>query len=118
MAELARKPAEAIPHKAGAPRKGALEVLESAAFKDLVKRRWTVNVVLLALLFITYYGYILAIAWAKPFMSQKIGEVTTLAIPVGVAVIVIAWALTAYYVIWANGKYDPEVERLKNQIEK
>ena len=41
---------------------------------------------------------------------------TTLAIPLGIASIVIAWSLTAYYVAWANKKYDPEVERLKNQL--
>ena len=71
---------------------------------------------LLALLFVSYYGYIVLVATAHDFVSQKIGEVTTLAIPLGLAAIVIAWALTAYYVAWANKSYDPEVERLKNQL--
>ncbi len=92
------------------------EVIESHEFKHLVAKRWTVSLVLLALLFVSYYGYILLIAADKAFVSQKIGEVTTLAIPLGVASIVIAWLLTAYYVMWANKSYDPEVERLKSEL--
>ena len=48
----------------------------------------------------------------------KIGEVTTLAIPLGIAAIVIAWVLTAFYVAWANKSYDPEVERLKGELKR
>ncbi len=98
-------------------KKSVHEVVESEAFKSIVRRRWTVNLVLLAMLFVTYYGYILLIAYAKPLMATKIGEYTTLGIPVGVAVIVIGWALTAWYVVWANTKYDPEVERIKKELQ-
>jgi uncharacterized membrane protein (DUF485 family) len=96
--------------------KSAHEVLDSPQFKRLVTRRWSVSLVLLVLLFVTYYGYIVLVGTDKAFVNQKIGEVTTLAIPLGVAVIVFAWALTAYYVQWANSKYDPEVERLKGEL--
>jgi len=96
--------------------KSAHEVIESADFKALVAKRWKVSMALLALLFVSYYGYIVLVASAKDFVNQKIGEVTTLAIPLGLAAIVIAWALTAFYVAWANKSYDPEVERLKSQL--
>jgi uncharacterized membrane protein (DUF485 family) len=98
--------------------KSVHEVIESPAFKALVALRWKVSLILLALLFVSYYGYILLIANAKEFVSQKIGEVTTLAIPLGIASIVIAWLLTAFYVIWANKSYDPEVTRLKSELRK
>jgi len=91
----------------------ALLVLESPEFKQLVARRWTVSLTLLAILFIVYYGFILMVK--EPVMSQRIGAVTTLAIPVGVFVIVAAFALTAGYVWWANKSYDPEVARLKEK---
>lgn len=94
----------------------AHEIIESSEFKHLVARRWRVSMVLLTLLFVSYYGYIVLVATAKDFVSQKIGEVTTLAIPLGVAAILIAWVLTAFYVAWANKSYDPEVERLKSQL--
>lgn len=102
--------------KAERSTKSAHEVIESADFKALVAKRWKVSMVLLAALFVSYYGYIILVASAKEFVSQKVGEVTTLAIPLGIAAIVLAWALTAFYVAWANKSYDPEVERLKSQL--
>ena len=96
--------------------KSASEIIESPEFKALVAKRWTVSAVLLAALFVTYYGYILLVAGNRELMATRIGEVTTLAIPVGVGVIVIAFLLTALYVGWANKSYDPEVERLKRQL--
>jgi uncharacterized membrane protein (DUF485 family) len=99
------------------PKHSAKELLESPDFKALVSRRLVVSNVLLALLFVSYYGYVIVVATAKEFVSQKIGDgATTLAIPLGVAAIVIAFLLTAIYVSWANKSYDPEVERLKNQL--
>jgi uncharacterized membrane protein (DUF485 family) len=97
--------------------KSTREMLESQEFRSLVSRRWTVSIVLLACLFVLYYGYILLIAFNKPFLAQKIGEYTTLGIPLGVAVIVISWVLTGIYVVWANG-HDVEVARLKDQVKK
>jgi uncharacterized membrane protein (DUF485 family) len=91
-------------------------MLASPAFRHLVRRRWMVSLVLLAALFATYYGYILLIAYDKPFMAQRIGAVTTLGIPLGVAVILVSWVLTALYVVWANASYDPEVRRLRDQV--
>jgi uncharacterized membrane protein (DUF485 family) len=104
--------------KAERTHKSAHEVIESQAFKHLVARRWSVSMILLVALFVSYYGFIVLVATAKDFVSQKIGEVTTLAIPLGIAAIVIAWALTAYYVAWANKSYDPEVERLKSELKR
>lgn len=111
-------PAPTIGSAQARSHKSAHEVLESSDFKALVKKRWTVSLVLLVLLFVTYYGYILLIATNKALVATKVGEVTTLAIPLGVGVIVFAWALTAYYVGWANKSFDPEVERLKGQLKR
>jgi uncharacterized membrane protein (DUF485 family) len=94
------------------------EMLDSPEFKQLVRRRWRVSMVLTAALFVVYYGYILLVALDKPFLSRRLGGVTTLGIPVGVGVIVVAWALTAGYVAWANRVYDVEVRRLREQLGK
>ena len=66
--------------------KSAREMLDSPEFRDVVRRRWRVSLVLTAALFVLYYGYILLIAADKPLVSRRIGEVTTLGIPLGVAV--------------------------------
>jgi len=108
-----RSPATTRPARGGY---SAAEVVASPEFKALVKRRWSVSMVLLVLLFTCYYGFILLVSGDKTFVSQKVGENTTLAIPLGIGVIVFAWLLTAIYVAWANRSYDPEVERLKGQL--
>ncbi|HWM91649.1 MAG TPA: DUF485 domain-containing protein [Thermoanaerobaculia bacterium] len=94
------------------------EMLESEQFRRIVRRKWTVSVILTLCLFALYYGYILLIALDKEFLARKIGEATTLGIPLGVAVIVLSWVLTAVYVVWANNSYDAEVEKLREQVEK
>lgn len=109
---------ESMLKSATRPGKTASEIVESPEFKQLVSRRWSVSMVLLVLLFVTYYGYILLIPYAPELMKAKIGEVTTAAIPIGVGVIAIAFLLTAIYVSWANTTYDPEVNRLKGQLRK
>ncbi|GAO02734.1 DUF485 domain-containing protein [Anaeromyxobacter sp. PSR-1] len=112
------EPARSGPSTEPKGHKSALQVLDSPDFKALVKKRWSVSMVLLALLFVGYYGFILLLATNKALVTTKVGEVTTLAIPLGVAVIIFAWLLTAYYVGWANKSYDPEVERLKSQLKR
>ena len=92
------------------------EMLESAEFKSMVTRRWTISVILTIALFVIYYGYILLIAYDKPFMARTIGEVTTLGIPFGVAVILLSWLLTAIYVVWANRSHDVDVRRLRDKL--
>jgi uncharacterized membrane protein (DUF485 family) len=92
------------------------EMLESPAFKRLVRYRWIVSVILTLLLFVLYYGYILLIGYNKPLMATKIGDVTTLGIPMGVGVIVLSWIMTVIYVIWANKVYDAEVKNLKSRL--
>ena len=95
----------------------ARQMLDSPEFKAMVTKRWTISVILTAILFVIYYGYIVLIAANKPFMAQKIGDVTTLGIPLGVLVILLSWVLTAIYVIWANKSHDPEVRDLKSRVQ-
>ena len=98
--------------------KSTHEMLESPEFKQLVRGKWTIAIILTFLLFVVYYGYILLVAANKPFLAQKVGEFTTLGIPMGVGVIVAAWVLTAIYVVWANRVEDVEVSRLLDEMKK
>ena len=91
-------------------------LLESGEFKTLVAQKAKTSILLSLLLFACYYGFILLIGFNKAFLAQKVGETTTLGIPLGVAVIVAAWLLTVIYVVWANSSYDPEVKRLRAQL--
>ena len=89
-------------------------LLRSPRFQRLVSRRWRVSLVLTALLFVLYYGYILLIALNRSLVTARLGGTVPLGIPLGAGVIAGAWLLTAAYVVWANREYDPEVERLRS----
>jgi uncharacterized membrane protein (DUF485 family) len=93
-------------------------LLGSRAFARLVTQRWRVSLTLTLLLFVMYYGYIVLIAVNKPFMARRLGGVTPIGVPLGVAVILGSWVLTAVYIVWANRSYDPEVARLRDELER
>jgi uncharacterized membrane protein (DUF485 family) len=92
------------------------ELLASSAFHRLVVGRWRVSLALTFCLFVLYYGYILLIAMNRSIVTTRLADAIPLGIPLGAGVIVGSWALTAAYVVWANRRYDPEVERLKNSL--
>lgn len=96
--------------------KTARDIVGSPRFKALVRRRWSVSVVLTLLLFLLYYGYILVVAYGKPFLALKVGTYTTLGIVFGALTIVGSWLLTVVYVIWANTRYDREVDAIKRDL--
>ncbi len=96
----------------------ARRVLESTEFSRLIRRRWTVSLLLTACLFLLYYGFILLVGLNKPLLATRIGAVTTLGIPLGMGVIVGAWLLTALYVLWANRRWDTDARRLRARLER
>jgi len=97
---------------------GHRSLLDSPEFRRLVRARWRVSLVLTGLLFILYYVYIVLVAVDRPLVARRIAWVTTLGIPLGAAVIGGSWVLTAAYIVWANRRYDPEVRRLRDRIDR
>ena len=64
---------------------------------------WTLTILML----IVYYGYIGLIAFDKEFLARPLGSgVTTLGVPIGMAVIVFTIAIVGIYVRRANREYD------------
>jgi uncharacterized membrane protein (DUF485 family) len=62
---------------------------------------------------VAYYGFILLVAFDKPFLAQKLGSgVTTVGMPLGVAVIVFTIVITWIYVRRANGEFDALTDRI------
>jgi uncharacterized membrane protein (DUF485 family) len=97
-------------------KKSAHEILEDEEFKSLSKQKNTVSLILTLLELFIYFGFISLIAFNKPFLASKISGDITVGIPIGIGVIVLSWILTGIYVNWANKKYDPMVENVKNKI--
>jgi uncharacterized membrane protein (DUF485 family) len=92
------------------------EVLQSKEFKKLIKKRWAVAFLLTTVMLLAYFGFLLMVAFDKDFFKQKVGEVTTIAIPIGIGLIVLAWVMTGIYTYWANNFYDKEVEEIKKKL--
>lgn len=94
----------------------AHEIVNSDRFKTLVRKRWTFSYIMLAILFVVYFGYLFLISLDKEQMVTLVAPNITLGIVLFVAVILIAWVLTITYVLWANSSYDKEVEELKKML--
>lgn len=94
------------------------KIENSPEFKQLISTRWTIALILTFLVFITYYGFVLLAGVSKATLAYKIGEVTTLGIPIAVGVIVVSFILTLIYVFWANEKYDKMVASILKKAEK
>lgn len=65
---------------------------------------WTLTIAML----VVYYGFILLVAFNKPFLTTPLaaGVTTTIGMPIGLAVILFTVAITAIYVRRANAEFD------------
>ncbi|CAL8979595.1 Inner membrane protein YjcH [Rhodoplanes serenus] len=80
-------------------------------FQELVAKRsrfaWTLTVAMLLI----YFGFVFVIAFAPSVLAIRLGSgVTTIGIPIGLAVIVSAFLLTGIYVRRANSEFDADTQ--------
>jgi len=87
---------------------------ESEALAALHARRARVVAALSAATVFVYFGFILLVAFAPARLAVLLTPGLSLGIALGAAVIVLAWALTALYVRWANRHYDPALRALRD----
>ena len=91
------------------------EVLADPRYQRLVKRRGRFTLVLSIIMLVAYFGYVALIAFDKALLARPIGGgVTSLGIPVGVGIILLAILLTGLYVRRANREFDPLVKALRD----
>lgn len=83
----------------------------------LTSRRRRLGGWLTAAMLAVYYGFILLVAFNKPLLAQPVGEgVTTLGMPLGLAVIVFTIVITGLYVRRANGEFDRLADKLRAEV--
>ena len=83
------------------------KILRDPKYQELQSKRNRLAIILTILMLVVYYGYISLIAFDKEFLAQPIGSgVTTLGIPIGLAVIIFTVVITGLYVRRANGEFD------------
>lgn len=89
-------------------------IQQSPKFQALVEAKrtfsWTLSIIMLAV----YLGFILVIGFRKEWFGTPLGPdtVITWGIPVGVGIILIAFALTGIYVRRANNEFDRLVQEV------
>ncbi|KHL26551.1 hypothetical protein PK98_09205 [Croceibacterium mercuriale] len=79
----------------------------------LVRDRQRFSWILTAITVIAYTSFISLIAFDKPFMARPIGNGTTsMAVVLGVAMLIGIVAITIVYVVRANGEFDRRLAEL------
>ncbi|AKJ06796.1 uncharacterized membrane protein (DUF485 family) [Archangium gephyra] len=79
----------------------------------LAATRWRVAAVLTAAMLISYFGFILLVAFDKPLMGKQLAPGLSLGILLGALVIASAWVFTGIYVVWANNRYDKALHQFR-----
>jgi len=77
-------------------------------FHKMVSTRNTYSNIMTVLMLFAYFGYILLIAFNKPFLATKVapGAVMSVGVPLGIGVLVFTIVITWIYVKKANGDFD------------
>jgi len=93
------------------------EIRNNPKYQKLVKERskfaWTLSIIML----VVYYAFIMVIAFDPALLGTKMGSgVMTIGIPIGIAIIVIAFVLAGIYVKRANGEFDDLTQEIKDEV--
>ncbi|HEX6736446.1 MAG TPA: DUF485 domain-containing protein [Azonexus sp.] len=95
-------------------------IRENPKFQAFVSKRNSFSIIMSILMVIAYYGYIVLIAFNKPFLATKLSAtgVTSIGIPMGVGVILFTIIITWIYVRRANTEFDAEAEAIIKEGQK
>ena len=89
------------------------KIEQNPDYQELVRRRSSLGWMLSLIMLVIYFGFILLVAYAPKFLGTPLGSgVTTIGIPIGLSVIVLAFVLTGIYVGQANSSYDVLIRRI------
>ena len=87
------------------------------SYKELKAKRTSFGMWLTLAMLVVYYGFILLVAFNKPFLATRLGAgVMTYAIPIGFGVIVFTVVITAIYVRRANSEYDSLADQISKAV--
>ena len=88
---------------------------DDEALATLARARTRIGMWLTAAVVTVYFGFIGAVAFARPALGWVLVPGLSLGILLGALVIVAAWLLTWVYVRWANAHYDPALRALRER---
>ncbi|MDD2357148.1 MAG: DUF485 domain-containing protein [Thiovulaceae bacterium] len=85
---------------------------------ELVAKRTAFSIKLTIAILVVYFAFILTIAFDPTLLGTPMSSdsVTTIGIPIGMAVIVFAFILTGIYTKRANTEFDDLSNKIKNSV--
>ena len=87
------------------------------SYKELKAKRTSFGMWLTLAMMVVYYGFILLVAFNKPFLATRLGAgVMTYAMPIGFGVILFTVLITVIYVRRANSEYDTLAEQISKAV--
>ncbi|MCW8895381.1 DUF485 domain-containing protein [Sulfurimonas sp.] len=94
------------------------KIKENPDYQKLASTRNSFAIKLSVTMLAVYFTFILTIAFNPSILGTPISEdsVTTIGIPIGVAVIIFAFILTGIYTKRANGEFDDLANKIKQSI--
>jgi uncharacterized membrane protein (DUF485 family) len=94
-----------------------VEVQQSAEFVDLRRRFRRFVFPMTALFLAWYFLYVLMSSFAVDFMSTKVFGEINVGLIFGLLQFVSTFAITIIYVRWADRRFDPAAEALRERVE-
>lgn len=96
------------------------KVLANPSYQRLVETRRRLAIALSAVMLAAYFGFILVIAFKPALLGTPLvtGGITTVGIPVGVGLILLAIILTAVYTRLSNEVFDALTEQARKDLKK
>jgi len=90
-----------------------VRIANDPKYQELKSRRSRFGWWLALAMMVVYYGFILLVAFDKPFLATRLGAgVTTIGMPIGLGIILFTVAITAIYVRRANSEFDALSEQI------
>ncbi len=87
--------------------------VREAEIQQMMRRRGRMGLVLTVIMLVVYFTFIVLWAAAQDLLNDRVTEGLSWGMVFGVIVILVTWAVTFFYVRWANRSYEPEVRRLR-----
>jgi uncharacterized membrane protein (DUF485 family) len=94
------------------------QIRSNSKYSMMVARRRRLAGTLAGVVLVLFFAFILIAAFAPALLAQTLGDgsVTTIAIPLGVAMIVVFWLLTGLYMLRAKHDFDEMKDDILKEV--
>ena len=94
------------------------QIRSNSKYPTMVARRRRLAGTLAGVVLALFFAFILIAAFAPKILAKTLGDgsVTTIAVPLGVAMIVVFWLLTGFYMLRAKHDFDEMKDDILKEV--